>query len=162
VVAANADRPCVHNPRSLLVCALATAHLGNHTQAARLEALADSLGVDEYGRCFETRARLALLRSDLSEIERLMAELEDSSTKLVRVRKLAPRAALLDSLAALDNVERIEKLAPPLLRPGTYLEPFALRALAIVRKDAALIEQAIMRFEAMGLGWHARQTRASH
>jgi hypothetical protein len=28
-----------------------------------------------------------------------------------------------------------------------------------VREDATLIEQAIVRYEAMGLGWHAAQTR---
>jgi DNA-binding SARP family transcriptional activator len=160
VVAANADRPCVHNPRSLLVCALANAYLGNDAEAARLEALADSLDVDEYGRCFETRARLSLLRGDLATVERLLAELDEASTKLVRVRKLAPRAALLESLAALGDGERIERLAAPLLRPGTYLEPFALRALGIAREDAGLIERAIANFEAMGLAWHAGQTRA--
>jgi hypothetical protein len=46
-----------------------------------------------------------------------------------------------------------------ILQPGTYLEPFALRALAIVREDDALLEQAIGRFQQMGLTWHAEQTR---
>ena len=159
VVAANSDSSCVHNPRSLLVCALASACLENNAEAARLEALADSLDVDEYGRCFETRAHLAMSRGDLAMVERLVREFEDSRTRLVRVRKLAPRAALLDSLAALGDGAQIERLAPPLLLPGTYLEPFALRALGIVREDAGLIERAIVRYEAMGLGWHASQTR---
>ena len=47
-----------------------------------------------------------------------------------------------------------------LLQPNTYLEPFALRALGIVREDASLIEHAAGRFEALGLDWHAARTRA--
>jgi hypothetical protein len=46
-----------------------------------------------------------------------------------------------------------------LLRPGTYLEPFALRALGIVRGDPALVDEAAFRFDTMALGWHAAQTR---
>jgi len=34
-----------------------------------------------------------------------------------------------------------------------------LRALGIVREDEALIQQALARFEQMGLDWHAEQTR---
>jgi hypothetical protein len=45
------------------------------------------------------------------------------------------------------------------LKPKTYLEPFALRALGFARKDDGLIAQAIQRFEAMGLDWHAAETR---
>ena len=51
-----------------------------------------------------------------------------------------------------------EREALPLLLPGTYLEPFALRALGIVRQDEALIQQASDRFRAMGLTWHAEQS----
>jgi hypothetical protein len=35
----------------------------------------------------------------------------------------------------------------------------ALRALGIARDDRALLQQALERFEAMGLSWHAEQTR---
>jgi hypothetical protein len=45
------------------------------------------------------------------------------------------------------------------LRPGTYLEPFALRALGAVRENELLIEQAADHFDAMGLAWHAEQSR---
>jgi hypothetical protein len=45
------------------------------------------------------------------------------------------------------------------LRPGTYLEPFALRALGAVRQEEVLLKQAVDRFDAMGLTWHAEQTR---
>ena len=37
--------------------------------------------------------------------------------------------------------------------------PFALRALGFARGDERLIEQATERFEAMGLDWHAAETR---
>jgi len=40
----------------------------------------------------------------------------------------------------------VEAEAPPLLKPRTYLEPFGLRALGIVREDEALVEQAQSRF----------------
>ena len=53
----------------------------------------------------------------------------------------------------------IEQVAPAILRPETYLEPFALRALGFARADDGLIEQAVERFEEMGLGWHAAETR---
>ena len=38
-------------------------------------------------------------------------------------------------------------------------EPFAQRALGQARGDRSLIEQALARFEELGLGWHAEQTR---
>jgi hypothetical protein len=47
-----------------------------------------------------------------------------------------------------------------LLQADTYLEPFALRALGLVREDANLIERAAGRFDAFGLDWHAAHTRA--
>jgi hypothetical protein len=68
-------------------------------------------------------------------------------------------AGRLDGLAALRDRQRVEAEAAPLLRPGIYVEPFALRALGIVRGDDALIERAIVRFDAMGLDWHADETR---
>jgi hypothetical protein len=37
------------------------------------------------------------------------------------------------------------------MEAGTYLEPFALRALGLVREDASLIERAAARFKAFGL-----------
>jgi hypothetical protein len=49
--------------------------------------------------------------------------------------------------------------AAPVLHPGTYLEPFALRALGLIREDETLVARAAERFEALGLGWHAARTR---
>ena len=72
---------------------------------------------------------------------------------------LSSMAAHLDGLAALGERERVEGEAVPALAPGTYLEPFALRALGLVREDEALVGQAAERFEAFGLEWHAARTR---
>jgi hypothetical protein len=68
-------------------------------------------------------------------------------------------AAHLDGLAVLSEHERVEEEATAALKPGTYLQPFALRALGVVRKDERLIEQAMNQFESFGLTWHAAQTR---
>jgi hypothetical protein len=54
----------------------------------------------------------------------------------------------------------VEECAPPLLVPGSYIEPFALRALGRVRNDADLVERAAARFADVGLEWHARATHA--
>ena len=70
-----------------------------------------------------------------------------------------PVSTFLDALAALGDRERIEAEAPNWLQQGTFAEPFALRALGIARSDRALLQQALGRFELMGLSWHAEQTR---
>jgi hypothetical protein len=72
---------------------------------------------------------------------------------------LASTAARLDALAALKERSSVEQYAPKLLETGTYLEPFAMRALGVVRDDEPLVERAAARFEAMGLTWHAAQSR---
>jgi hypothetical protein len=58
----------------------------------------------------------------------------------------------------LDRRDEIEKEAPPFLKPGTYLEPFVLRALGSARRDDGLIARAVERFDQMGLHWHAGET----
>jgi hypothetical protein len=40
-----------------------------------------------------------------------------------------------------------------------YMEPFALRALGVVREDEEMISRAAERFDALALGWYAAQTR---
>jgi hypothetical protein len=160
-VTANAATPCVHNPRSLLVCALAHACLGEDDEARRLLGAADSLGAEDHGRTWDTRIRLALRWDDLTSVERLVAEAEAPRSSLIRSTKFAPPAALLEAWAALGLRDTVERKAPPLLRARTYLEPFALRALGIVRSEPALVEQAADRFEALGLDWHAAEARAT-
>ncbi len=158
--AVEASTPCIHRPRSLVVCALAAACLGDEEEAQRLEKAAGSLGAQEYGRVVDTRIRLALARGDVKTIKKLLGESTVPHKTLIRSTKLAPVAARLDALAALRQRDRVEVEAPSWLQPETYLEPFALRALGVVREDEALIGRAVAGFDAMGLDWHAAQTRA--
>jgi hypothetical protein len=158
--AVEASTPCIQRPRSLAVCALAAASLGDQEEARRLEEAAASLGAEEYGRVIDTRIRLALARGDSARVEVLLAEAEVPQKTLIRSTKLAPVAARLDALAALRKRDRVEVEAPRWLQPGTYLEPFALRALGVVRGDEALIEKSGAAFQAIGLDWHAAQTCA--
>jgi hypothetical protein len=72
---------------------------------------------------------------------------------------LSTESVRLDALAALGR--RVEVEAWPRERPHTYLEPFWLRALGHVREDGELLELALKRFQALGLHWHAEQTRAA-
>jgi hypothetical protein len=141
------------------VCALGCAHLGDDDEALRLEARADATGVPHYGRV-ESAIWLALRRGDRGELEHLLAEQEQPREAFLRSRKLAPVAARLDALAALGRTADVERESAALLRPRTYLEPFALRALGAVRGDPVLTETAAERFADMHLTWHAKQTRA--
>jgi class 3 adenylate cyclase len=155
-VAENLATPCTMNARSLLVCALASAHAGDEFEARRLEESADALQMEGYGLTIEApRLGLALVRGDFEEAERLL-----ESGEAMYFAELAARASRLDALAALGKRERVEEEASPLLRPNTYLEPFALRALGLMRKDENLVTHAIERFQALGLDWHAAETRA--
>ena len=102
------------------------------------------------------RIHLALARGDLDDVERrIPRESPPSSTRDVDML-----VARMDALAALRRRDQLEAEAPVLLNPGTYLEPFALRALGIVRPDPELIDKAEQRFQDMGLEWHAAETAA--
>jgi hypothetical protein len=102
------------------------------------------------------RIHLALARGDLDDVERrIPKESPPSSTREVDIL-----VARMDGLAALRRRDQLEAEAAALLKPGTYLEPFALRALGIVRPDPELIETAQQRFREMGLDWHAAETEA--
>jgi class 3 adenylate cyclase len=156
-VAANIATPCVRNQRSLLVCALARAHLGDEYEARRLAEEADAHEMTGYGTVLDTpRIQLALHRNDLGAVESLLG--------VPRVRRtnwfyLSSMATHLDALAALGDRARVETEADR-VEAGTYLEPFALRALGLVREDANLLERAADSFEAFTLNWHAARTRA--
>jgi class 3 adenylate cyclase len=157
-VAENRATPCVRNSRSLLVCALAHAHLGNEVESRRLEEQGEVNAMSGYGTVLDTpRLHLALHRGDLAAVESLLGE---PAVRTTNWFYLSSMAAHLDGLAALGMRERVEKDATSALQAGTYLEPFALRALGLVRADEALVERAAERFEAFGLGWHAARTRA--
>jgi hypothetical protein len=73
---------------------------------------------------------------------------------------LATIVTRLDGLAAVRDREGAEDEAGRHLRPNTYLEPFALRTLGVVREDEELVRLAEDRFRGLGLEWHAAQTRA--
>jgi hypothetical protein len=161
-VAGNVDTPCVQNARTLLGAALAQARLGNLDEALRLEAFANAVEMKGYDSVLAApRIGLALARGDLETVERLLDLDEWAARGIIRTIKAGPLAARLDGFAALGHANRIEAEAPRFLVAGTYLEPFALRALGQTRGDEALLEQACDRFEALGLGWHAETTRAA-
>jgi hypothetical protein len=71
---------------------------------------------------------------------------------------LPSAAARLDMLAVIGSVEDLETAANTLAPPALYAEPFALRALGIVREDEALLCKAEERFAVLEMGWHAAQT----
>jgi hypothetical protein len=159
-IEANLATPCVRNPRSLLLCALAEEIAGNREAAAVLIERADELRMEGHGLVLEgPRVRLALVRGDLDAVERLLGQ-DDVVAKQRTGYHLGRISIRLDALVALGDRARVEENASPFLLPGTYLEPFALRALGIVRQDPALIDQALERFAALGLAWHAAQTGA--
>jgi class 3 adenylate cyclase len=156
-VAANQTTPCVRNARSLLVCALAHAHLGDEEESRRLEEEGEANGMTGYGTVLDApRLQLALHRGDLESVESLLG---DPAVRTSNWFYLSSMAAHLDGLAAIGARERLEREAPRVLQPLTYLEPFALRALGLVREDELLIARAVDCFEAFGLGWHAARTR---
>jgi len=157
-VAANVATPCVRNARSLLVCALAHAYRGEDGEACRLEREAAKYAMTGYGTVLDTpRLQLALHRGDLATVESLLGEPAVRSSNWFY---LSSMAAHLDGLAALGEAGRVEAEAARVFRPGTYLEPFALRALGIVRGDDELVARAAGLFEGLSLGWQAARTRA--
>jgi class 3 adenylate cyclase/tetratricopeptide (TPR) repeat protein len=152
-VAANIATPCASNVSALLACAIAHAHLGDEEEAQRLERAAEALGMEGYR--FETdHVELALALGDLEGVERILTGWRpDGFWEFDGV------AAWMNALMTLDRRDEIEEEAPPFLKPGTYLEPFVLRALGSARRDDDLMARAVERFEQMGLRWHAEETR---
>ncbi len=159
LVAENLDTPCIRNARSLLVEAVAHSYGGDPGTARRLEERALEIAFEGFGfRLFGPRVRLALLRNELDVVEEMIDE--DVSRRghdwMVTMATVTTR---LDGLLALGRREDVEREAAPFTTARSVLRPFALRALGAARDDAALLQEAIERFEAFGLGWHAEQTR---
>jgi hypothetical protein len=102
------------------------------------------------------RLRLALARDDLDELRRLVDTLgpEDLEPWAYEMP-----AALLDALIALGDRGSIEDEAPKWVRPKTYVEPFALRALGFARADESMLADAARVFDGMELDWFAEETR---
>jgi tetratricopeptide (TPR) repeat protein len=157
-VTANLDTPCIRNARSLLVTALAAAHLGDEVRARNLEQRADEVATKGYDMVLGApRIRLALLRGELGPTDSMTPPFEEYRAQTWFA--LQTVTARLEALVAAGDRERVESEASALAKPNTYLEPFALRALGQVRDDEGLIEQAVRRFDEMGLSWYAAQTR---
>jgi class 3 adenylate cyclase len=155
--AANADTPCQFNWRGLLMAALAHAQLGDDAEARRLEELAaDALTVQGPLAKEPALLRLAMHRGDLETLEQLLAVNPE-----IDFFDVDYPAARLDGLAAVDDRRGVEVEAPRALDVGGYVEPFALRALGKVRQDRSLLDTAVTRFEELGLGWRAAETRAA-
>jgi hypothetical protein len=152
-VEANLATPCVRNARSLLVCAAASLVAGDDRRANELEAAAADLGIESPSLWGPT-IRLALARGRLDDVERTLQQ----GDQIGSTWGLAFRAARLDGLAALRRRERVEDESRPYASMRSYLLPFALRALGIVREDEELIAQAQERFAELGLDWYAAQT----
>jgi class 3 adenylate cyclase/tetratricopeptide (TPR) repeat protein len=158
LIAANGDAPCQYNWRSFFICALGLAHRGEDSRARQLEerALATAVVAGPPER-EPALMRLALLRGDLGEAERIFELLPPGGDQF----SVDNAAARIDALVALGDRDRVEEEAAPFLGGESYTRPFALRALGIVRGDSTLTEQAAERFEAMGLAWHAEETRVT-
>ena len=152
---AAAATPCVLAVSILLNCATASALAGDEDEARRLEGKAQSIGMQGnrwyQGWLEPPQIRLALARHELGKVADLAPHEFDWDWE--------PVSTFLDALAALGDRERIETEAPKWLQAGTFAEPFALRALGVARSDQSLLRQALERFEAMDLSWHAEQTR---
>lgn len=154
----NLATPCIRNSRSLLLSAVAFEIAGDEKTAAEFERRAEEVGQEGYEDVLAApRTRLALVRGDLDAAARLLPRLGGHGGIWFHLSHVATR---LDALAALGDRERLEQEAPELGRPRTYLEPFALRALGLVREDDELLGRAIERFDAFDLDWHAERTRA--
>ena len=156
VIALNVATPCQFNARLLLTCSLAHAHNGDEVEAARLEREANAVAIEGYGLTIDApRLRLALTRDRLDVVERLLEE----SPPALYFAELAAVTARLDGLAALGQRVRLEREAAPVLLTGTYLEPFALRALGLAREEESMLHRAVLGFHALGLDWEAERTR---
>jgi hypothetical protein len=155
-VDANLENPCVRNARSLLVTALAARYHGDWELSERLQSHADEVAMDAHGFVLAApRARLAILRGRLEEAERLLPELGRAWMWFA----LQNAAARIEALVALGDRKQAEAEAKLLVRANPYLEPFALRALGIVREDEKLLAEAAARFDAIELEWHAAETK---
>jgi hypothetical protein len=159
-VAHNLDTPCIRNQRTLLVCALAHRALGQVAESERLEDAAESLAMEGFDLQFSgPRLRLALLKGDDDVLGQLIEAGTAATSRDLYWFSISATVARLDALVQLGDRARTEAEAEPLLeQQGTYVEPFALRALGRVRNDQSLISLALTRFDALGLAWHAAQT----
>jgi hypothetical protein len=159
LIEANLATPCPFNRGLLILLATGWTYAGDAAEAERLLARAEQVGMATYLRVHSPRwLALAIARSDRAEIRRLIDAIQPGWL-IPSLWELWAR--LFDGLAELDDRDRIETEAPQWLDRDLYVTPFATRALALARRDAALLDKAAAQFEAMGLDRHAEQTRAT-
>jgi class 3 adenylate cyclase/tetratricopeptide (TPR) repeat protein len=159
IVEDNVSTPCIRNARALLLTALAAAHRGDTDAADHYERRAHEVMTEGYEAVVAAPlAQLALLRGKVEEALAIVPPFDEYELQTWFALPIA--ATRMDALAAARDRATLEREAPLLLRGGMYMEPFALRALGIVREDAELIGRAVERFSALTLDWHAAQTRA--
>jgi class 3 adenylate cyclase/tetratricopeptide (TPR) repeat protein len=153
-VEANLATPCVRNARSLFVLAVAAESRGDSEAARRYEQRAEEVAPEGYEAMLAApRARLALLRGDVGDVDSLLGPLALGEGRIWF--ELQSASARLDALAAARDREQLEREAPLFLGRRSYLQPFALRALGVVREDEEMVRQARAVFESMGLDWFA-------
>ncbi|HJS49264.1 MAG TPA: adenylate/guanylate cyclase domain-containing protein [Gaiellaceae bacterium] len=151
---ANLATPCVRNPRDLLLLGLAHFCLGDESRGAELE----REGLRLAGEGYETYLSGAKLRIAMERgHRRAMESLIELPVERALVWGPGVFAARLDAFISLGRHDLIEAEAPALVEPGTTVEPFALRALAVARRDDELLVRADERFAALGLEWHRAQ-----
>ena len=158
IVDDNVSTPCIRNARSFLLTALAAAHRGDTDTATYYEERAQDVMTEGYESIVAAPlAQLALLRGAVDEALAIVPPFNDYDLQTWFALPIA--AARMDALAAARDRAALEHEAPALMRQGMYMEPFALRALGVVREDKEMISRAVERFDALALGWHAAQTR---
>jgi DNA-binding SARP family transcriptional activator len=154
IVDANSATPCQRNARSPLVCAYAHLVAGDVDRAEELEALAEEQALAGHSSILNPmRLRLAVERGDLDTMRRLVAP-EPAPPPWKHWYQLVSTTIRLSALCALGDAPSVEREAPVLLRPGTYLEPFGLQSLGLVRSDESLLRRASECFDTLGLPWH--------
>jgi len=154
----NEAAPCTGNAGALFMCALGHLDGGESAEADRLEGAAAAQMIEGQRSYYDRYwLRLMLARTDLQGVERLVGSLDLDNLPDNPYRHDLP-PAVLDALVALRDHEAIERVAPRWLRPQTYAEPFALRALGVARADAELLDEASRRFRSIGLGWRVEET----
>jgi hypothetical protein len=153
-VEGNLETPCTRNARSLLIAAVALLATGRGAPALEARALELAQRGWSAGGLASPGIRLGLLRGDRDEIQRWL----DLDVFRMHVYGPGVMTARLDALAALRHRANVEEVAPVFDEPGLFLEPFALRALGIVRGDDELLERADRLLAERGLDWHRLQT----
>ena len=152
----NLATPCTRNARSLMLAAVA--HEATGKDAHELETRAREMLREGWAApsLSSPLLRLGLLRRDRPALDELL----EPAPFRIFVYGPGVMSARFDALAALGRGDEVEELAQTFGRPGLLLEPFALRALGIVRGEDELIDRAQELFTALGLHWHAAQTES--